>query len=215
VTRGILAVLARCRHPVTIVTKSALVMRDLDLLEDLARDRLVSVMVSITSLTDDIKRTLEPRTASPRARLRVVEQLSRAGVHVGVLVAPVIPAITDHEMEDILKAAADAGAASAGYVLLRLPHELKVIFREWLADHYPDRAAHVMSLINQARGGKDYDSEFGVRMRGTGAYAQLLRARFDLAVRKLGLKSAEGRYELDCSKFRPPVPAGGQISLGF
>jgi DNA repair photolyase len=215
VTRGILAVLARCRHPVTIVTKSALVMRDLDLLEDLAKDRLVSVMVSITSLTDDIKRTLEPRTASPRARLRVVEQLSRAGVHVGVLVAPVIPAITDHEMEDILKAAADAGAASAGYVLLRLPHELKVIFREWLADHYPDRAAHVMSLINQARGGKDYDSEFGVRMRGTGAYAQLLRARFDLAVRKLGLKSAEGRYELDCSKFRPPVPAGGQISLGF
>jgi DNA repair photolyase len=215
VTRGILAVLARCRHPVTIVTKSALVLRDLDLLRDLAADRLVSVMVSITSLTDEIKRTLEPRTASPLARLRVVEQLSQAGVQAGVLVAPVIPAITDHEMEDILKAAADAGASSAGYVLLRLPHELKVIFREWLADHYPDRAAHVMSLINQARGGKDYDSEFGVRMRGTGSYAELLRARFDLAVRKLGLESAEGRYELDCSKFRPPVPAGGQLSLGL
>ncbi len=215
VTRGILGVLARCRHPVTIVTKSALVLRDLDLLADLARDRLVSVMVSITSLTDDIKRTLEPRTASPRARLKVVEQLAQAGVHVGVLVAPVIPAITDHEMEDILQAAADAGARSAGYVLLRLPHELKVIFREWLADHYPDRAAHVMSLINQARGGKDYDSEFGVRMRGTGAYAELLRARFDLAVRKLNLKSAEGRYELDCSKFCPPVRTGGQMSLGL
>ena len=100
-------------------------------------------------------------------------------------------------------------------MLLRLPHELKLIFREWLADHYPDRAAHVMSLINQARGGKDYDSEFGVRMRGTGAYADLLRARFDLAVRKLGLESSEGRYELDCSKFRPPVPAGGQMSLGL
>jgi len=215
VTRGILAVLARCRHPVTIVTKSALVLRDLDLLEDLAKDRLVSVMVSITSLTDEIKRTLEPRTASPLARLRVVQQLSQAGVHEGVLVAPVIPAITDHEMEDILAASADAGAISAGYVLLRLPHELKIIFREWLADHYPDRAAHVMSLINQARGGKDYDSEFGVRMRGTGAYAELLRARFDLAVRKLGLHSSEGRYELDCSKFRAPVPAGGQMSLGL
>src|SRR6201999_642616 len=130
VTRSILAVLARCRHPVTIVTKSALVLRDMDLLEDLAKDRLVSVMLSITSLTDEIKRTLEPRTASPLARLRVVHQLSQAGVHVGVLVAPVIPAITDHEMEDILKAAADAGAASAGYVLLRLPYEVKDLFRE-------------------------------------------------------------------------------------
>src|ERR1700689_5238835 len=129
VTRGILAVLARCRHPVTIVTKSALVLRDLDLLRDLATDRLVSVMVSITSLTDDIKRTLEPRTASPQARLRVVRQLSEAGVPVGVLVAPVIPAITDHEMEDILAAARAAGAGSASYVLLRLPHEVKIIFR--------------------------------------------------------------------------------------
>ena len=146
-------------------------------------------MLSITSLTDDIKRTLEPRTASPLARLRVIRELSRAGVPVGVLVAPVIPAITDHEMEDILAAARAAGASSAGYVLLRLPHELKVMFREWLEDHYPDRAAHVMSLINQARGGKDYDSQFGVRMKGTGAYAELLRARFDLAERKLGLRA--------------------------
>src|SRR6202034_818393 len=215
VTRSILAVLARCRHPVTIVTKSALVLRDLDLLTDLARDRLVSVTVSITSLTNDIKRTLEPRTASPQARLRVVRQLSEAGIPVGVLVAPVIPAITDHEMEHILAAARGAGASFAGYVLLRLPHEVKILFREWLQDHYPDRAAHVMSLINQARGGKDYDSEFGVRMRGTGAYAELLRARFDLAVRKLGLQSSEGRYDLDCSKFRPAVPARGQVSLGL
>jgi DNA repair photolyase len=215
VTRGILTVLARCRHPVTIVTKSALVLRDLDLLADLARDRLVSVMVSITSLSDEIKRTLEPRTASPLTRLRVVAELARAGVQVGVLVAPVIPAITDHEMEHILSAAAEAGASSAGYVLLRLPHELKILFREWLTDHYPERAAHVMSLINQARGGKDYDSEFGVRMRGTGAYAELLRARFDLAVRKLGLEAAQARYELDCSKFRPPAAASGQMSLGL
>jgi DNA repair photolyase len=215
VTRGILTVLTRCRHPVTIVTKSSLVLRDLDLLADLARDRLVSVMVSVTSLTDEIKRTLEPRTASPQARLRTVRQLTEAGVPVGVLVAPVIPAITDHEMEDILAAAKAAGASAAGYVLLRLPHELKAIFREWLADHYPERAAHVMSLINQARGGKDYDSTFGVRMKGTGAYAELLRARFELAKRKLGLADDDERYDLDTSKFRPPATPGAQLSLGF
>jgi DNA repair photolyase len=215
VTRGILGVLARCRHPVTIVTKSALIIRDLDLLEDLAKDRLVSVMLSITSLTADIKRTLEPRTASPQARLRVIQQLSEAGIPVGVLVAPVIPAITDHEIEDILSAARSAGATRAGYVLLRLPHELKILFREWLAEHYPDRAKHVMSLINQARGGKDYDSQFGTRMRGTGPYAELLRTRFDLAKRKLGFLGAEQRYELDTTLFRPPRADTPQLSLGF
>jgi DNA repair photolyase len=213
VTRGILAVLTRCRHPVTIVTKSALIVRDLDLLTDLAKDKLVSVMVSVTSLTNDIKRTLEPRTASPQARLRVIEQLSEAGVPVGVLVAPVIPAITDHEIEDIMAAAKEAGASRAGYVLLRLPHELKIIFREWLAQHYPDRAKHVMSLINQSRGGKDYDSEFGTRMRGTGPYADLLRTRFDLAKRKLGFTGAEERYELDTNLFRPPLKSTPQLSL--
>lgn len=215
VTRGILAVLARCRHPVTIVTKSALIVRDLDLLTDLAKDKLVSVMVSITSLTNDIKRTLEPRTASPQARLRVIQQLSAAGVPVGVLVAPVIPAITDHEIEDILSASKEAGASRAGYVLLRLPHELKIIFREWLAQHYPDRAKHVMSLINQSRGGKDYDSQFGTRMRGTGPYAELLRTRFDLAKRKLGFAGAEERYELDTQLFRPPRPNTPQLRLEF
>jgi len=213
VTRGILAVLTRCRHPVTIVTKSALIIRDLDLLTDLAKDKLVSVMVSVTSLTNDIKRTLEPRTASPQARLRVIEQLSGAGVPVGVLVAPVIPAITDHEIEDIMAAAKEAGASRAGYVLLRLPHELKIIFREWLAQHYPDRAKHVMSLINQSRGGKDYDSQFGTRMRGTGPYAELLRTRFDLAKRKLGFAGAEERYELDTSLFRPPRLPTPQLDL--
>src|ERR1700678_3777410 len=204
VTRSILAVLARCRHPVTIVTKSALVRRDLDLLADLAADRLVSVMISITSLTDDIKRTLEPRTASPQARLRVVRQLAQAGIPVGALVAPVIPAITDHEMEDILAAAKEAGASSAGYVLLRLPHEVKVLFREWLAEHYPDRAKHVMSLINQTRGGKDYDAEFGQRMSGTGPYAELLRTRFELARRKCGFDTVRDRYDLTTEMFRPP-----------
>src|ERR1700734_1523439 len=215
VTRSILAVLARCRHPVTIVTKSALVLRDLDLLADLAADRLVSVMISITSLTDDIKRTLEPRTASPQARLRVVRQLSEAGISVGVLVAPVIPAVTDHEMEDILAAAKDAGAGSAGYVLLRLPHEVKVLFREWLAEPYPDRAKHVMSLINQTRGGKDYDAEFGQRMSGTGPYAELLRTRFELARRKCGFDAAEDRYDLATHLFRPPAAAHPQMTLGF
>jgi DNA repair photolyase len=215
VTRGILAVLTRCRHPVTIVTKSALIIRDLDLLTDLAKDRLVQVMLSITSLTSDIKRTLEPRAASPQARLRVIGQLTEAGVSVGVLIAPVIPAITDHEMEDILAAAKDAGASSAGYVLLRLPHEVKTLFREWLAEHYPDRAKHVMSLINQSRGGKDYDSEFGQRMSGTGPYAQLLQQRFELARRKCGFDPAHDRYQLRTDLFRPPAPDQPQLSLGF
>ena len=213
VTRGILQVLANCRHPVTIVTKSALVVRDLDLLTSLAADRLVSVMVSITSLDNDIKRTLEPRAASPHARLRVIEELARAGVPTGVLVAPVIPAITDHEMEDILSAARQAGAERAGYVLLRLPHEVKTLFREWLVEHYPDRAKHVMSLINQARGGKDYDAQFGTRMRGTGAYADMLRVRFQLARRKLGWTEGD-RAELSVALFRPPVDTA-QLTLGF
>jgi DNA repair photolyase len=215
VTRGILAVLARCRHPVTIVTKSALVLRDVDLLSDLAKDRLVSVMLSITSLTDDIKRTLEPRAASPQARLRVIRQLADAGVPVGVLIAPVIPVITDHEMEDIMAAAKEAGASSAGYVLLRLPHEVKTLFRDWLAEHYPDRAKHVMSLINQARGGKDYDAAFGRRMSGTGPYAELLGTRFELARRKLGFDDAKDRHVLDASLFRPPAPDQPQLTLGF
>jgi DNA repair photolyase len=132
-----------------------------------------------------------------------------------VLVAPVIPAITDHEMEDILAAARQAGATSAGYVLLRLPHELKLLFREWLQDHYPDRAAHVMSLISQARGGKDYDARFGVRMKGTGPYAELLRARFELAARKLGLIPSGDRHDLDTSLFRPPAAGAAQLTLGF
>jgi DNA repair photolyase len=215
VTRGILSVLARCRHPVTIVTKSALIVRDIDLLAELAQDRLVSVMLSITSLTNDIKRTLEPRTASPQARLRVIHQLAGAGIPVGVMVAPVIPAITDHEMEDILAAARDAGASLASYTLLRLPHEVKILFREWLAEHYPDRAKHVMSLVNQTRGGKDYDSQFGVRMRGTGPYAELLRTRFELAARKLGFAPSSARHDLATDLFRPPLPATPQLSLGF
>jgi DNA repair photolyase len=215
VTRGILAVLTRCRHPVSIVTKSALILRDIDLLTELARHRLVTVTVSVTSLSNEIKRTLEPRAASPQARLRVIEELTRVGVPMGVLVAPVIPAITDHELESILGAARQAGAIRASYVLLRLPHEVKTLFREWLSQHYPDRAKHVMSLINQTRGGKDYDSQFGVRMRGTGPYAELLRTRFELAVRKLGFDMSSDRHDLATDLFRPPVAQGPQLTLGF
>jgi DNA repair photolyase len=215
VTRSVLAVLAECRHPLSIVTKSALIVRDLDLLEDLARDHLVSVMVSVTTLDPDLKRKLEPRTASPEARLRVIQQLAAVGIPVGVMVAPVIPALTDHEMEQILEAAKTAGASRAGYTLLRLPHEVKDLFREWLAEHYPERAAHVMSIINQSRGGKDYQAEFGTRMTGTGIFAQLLRSRFEIAKRKFALDGGGGRHELRTDLFRPPLANTGQMTLGF
>jgi DNA repair photolyase len=214
VTRGILGVLARCRHPVSVITKSALVTRDIDLLADLARDELATVAVSLTSLEASIKRTLEPRTASPEARLRVIRQLTEAGIPVSVMVAPVIPAITDHELEHLLEAARDAGATMAGYVLLRLPYEVKTLFREWLAEHYPDRAQHVMSLVNDARGGRDNDPQFGSRMRGTGPYAELLRSRFRLACRKLGLNAGRGG-RLATHRFLPPTPSGGQMGLDF
>ena len=215
VTRSVLKVLAECRHPISIVTKSALIVRDLDLLQDMARDRLVSVMVSITTLDNDVKRALEPRTASPQARLNVLEQLSAAGVPVGVMVAPVIPSLTDHEMEHILEAAKNSGASRAGYTLLRLPHEVKDLFREWLAEHYPDRAQHVMSIINQSRGGKDYQAEFGTRMVGTGVFAQLLKKRFQIAKRRLGLDEADERFDLRTDLFRPPAVNRAQMTLGF
>lgn len=204
VTREILEVLARCRHPVTIITKGALVLRDLDLLADLAKDGLAGVGISVTTLDVSLKRAMEPQAASPRARLEAVRRLNEAGVPTGVLVAPVIPALTDHEMEAILEAAAAAGARWAGYVLLRLPYEVKDLFREWLAAHLPDSADHVMSLIRQMRGGKDYDSSFGTRMRGTGPLAELLRSRFQIACRRLGLGS--GRQQPpNTSLFRPPT----------
>ena len=203
VTREILEVLTRCRHPVTIITKGALVLRDLDLLCDLARDGLAGVGVSITTLDADLKRVMEPQAASPRARLEVVRRLSEAGVPAGVLVAPVIPALTDHEMEAILESCAAAGARWAGYVLLRLPHEVKDLFREWLGAHYPDRADHVMSLVRQMRGGRDYDPAFGARMRGTGPLAALLRDRFQIACRRLGLETGREAAP-DTGHFRPP-----------
>jgi DNA repair photolyase len=212
VTRSILEVLSRTRHPVTVITKSALVLRDLDLLADMARARLASVAVSVTTLDDELKRRMEPRAAAPQARLRVLRELRAAGVPAGVLIAPVIPALTDHEMEDILAASAAAGARWAGYVLLRLPYQIKDLFSEWLAEHFPERAAHVMSLVRDMRGGRENDPRFGFRMRGTGPYALLLRDRFKLACGRVGLTSA-GRDGLNTADFRPPPRAAAQLCL--
>jgi DNA repair photolyase len=212
VTRTILTVLAAARHPVSIITKGVGITRDLDILREMAQHRLVSVAISVTTLDAEIKRTLEPRAAAPQARLKVIRALTDAGVPVGVMVAPVVPAITDHEMETILDAAATAGAKSAAYVLLRLPYEVKDLFKEWLAQHYPQRAEHVMSLVRDARGGRENDPQFGTRMRGTGAYAELIRARFRVASRRLGLDSVRER-PLDTTLFRPPGPASSQLQL--
>jgi DNA repair photolyase len=214
VTRSILEVLRDTRHPVTIITKGSLIARDLDLLADLARDGLVNVFVSVTTLDNDTKRLLEPRAAAPAARLRIIRQLTECGVNVGVLVAPIIPMITEHELEQVLEAAAAAGARRAGYVILRLPHELKLLFREWLQTHYPERAAHVMSIIRSMRGGQDNDPRFGSRMRGVGPFAQLLRQRFQLACVRTGL--ARGAAPpLPTALFRPPPANPGQLELGL
>ena len=213
VTRAILEALLEARHPVAVITKGALVLRDLDLLRELAGRNLTQVTVSVTTLDPELKRTLEPRTASPQARLRVIAELARAGVPVSVLAAPMIPAVNDAELESILEAAAAAGAKRAGYVLLRLPHEVKDLFRAWLEAHLPLRAAHVMSLVQQARGGRDNDPAFGTRMRGTGPWAAMLRARFQRACARFGLNS-ERAVELDTASFRAPR-IGGQLELDW
>lgn len=212
VTRGILELMLECDHPVSIVTKSALVLRDLDLLAGLARRNLVRVYLSVTTLDDDLKRRMEPRTASPRARLAAVRGLARAGVPVGVMYAPVIPAINDHELEAVVEAAARAGAGSVDYILLRLPREVRDLFYEWLATHFPDRVGRVRSRIHELRDGRDNDPRFGSRMRGSGPWAELLRVRLATARRRAGLP--EGRWPpLDTSRFRVPQPAGGQLAL--
>lgn len=191
VTRSIIEVLAKRRHPFSIITKSAMIERDIDLLAPLAKDNLVYALVSVTTLNKDIKRTLEPRTASPAARLRAIRNLSEAGIPVGVMVAPVIPVLTDSELEKIIEAAAAAGARSAGYVLLRLPYELKDLFGEWLEQHEPLKAKHVWSRLHDMRGGRDNDPRWGLRQRGEGQYAELLAQRFAAACVRYGLKHRE------------------------
>ena len=199
ITRQILEVLQRARHPLAIITKGALVTRDLDILAEMAGDGLCSVAVSITTLDPHLKRHMEPRAASASARLQAVEDLSGAGVPVTVLFAPVIPALNDGDMEQVLRRAADAGASGAAYILLRLPLEIRDLFHEWLHQHYPLKADHVISLLRQCRGGADYDTRFGHRMRGTGTFADLLEQRFRLCCRRLGLQQGErapGRTDL-------------------
>ncbi len=212
ITRGILEVLWRFRHPVTVVTKSHTVLRDLDLLSDMSKLRLCRVFISITTLDEGLKRSLEPRAPSPAARLKAIGALKAAGVPVGVLAAPMIPAVNDHELERILGAAAVAGAGSAGFVLLRLPNELKDLFESWLRTHLPLRADHVLNRIRAMRGGQLNDSQFGTRFKGAGVEAQLLQKRFELLCRRLQLDGSR-QQGLNCAAFRIPPRAGDQ--LGF
>ena len=212
VTRSILEVLAESHHPVTIVTKHSLVVRDIDILERLAAERLVKVFVSVTTLDDELKRRMEPRAASPRARLAAIGKLVEAGIPTGVMYAPVVPAINDHELEAVLEAAAAVGAATAGYVLLRLPGEVKELFYEWLNLHYPDRAQKVRNRIRELRGGRDNDARFGHRMRGQGTWAALLKSRFEASCRKHGFGSGRAA-PLTTSLFRPPNRWPGQMDL--
>lgn len=212
-TRQVLEILAECEHPVTVVTKSALIERDLDLLGPMAAKNLVLVHVSIGTLDRVVARRLEPRAASPQRRLDTIRALSSAGVPTGVLVAPIIPALTDATIESVIEAAHAAGATSADYTLLRLPNELKGMFREWLATHYPQRADHVMSIVRDMRGGRDNDPEFHSRMSGKGKYAELIRTRFALARKRFGMDlRLRDRIDLDCTRFRAPSP-GGQMRL--
>ena len=210
ITRDCIEILRDCRHPLIITTKSDRVLRDLDLLSDMARDGLVAVGISVTSLDPQIARSLEPRAPRPDKRLEAIRRLAEAGIPAHVNVAPVIPAITDHEMEAILKAAAEAGARSASFIPVRLPHEVAPLFRAWLDAHCPDRASKVMSIINELRGGRDNDPEFGSRMRGQGVWAELLRTRFRKGCARHGLNMGE-RIALRTDLFRPP--AGEQMEL--
>lgn len=215
-TRGIIELLSECSHPLTIVTKSSLVERDLDLLGPMARRNLVRVHVSIGTLDRTLARRLEPRAASPRRRLDTLRALASAGIPCGVLVAPIVPALSDKSIEEVLEAAAAAGATSAAYIVMRLPHELKGLFHDWLSQHYPLRARHVMSAVRQLRGGKENDPRFGDRMSGTGLFADLIGRRFAIACRRLSLHGSDhgGREipPLDTGKFRPPA-IGSQLPL--
>jgi DNA repair photolyase len=211
ITRSILAVLREFRHPVGIVTKSALILRDIDILAPMAEMGLARVALSVTTLDRKLARVMEPRAATPQRRLDTIAALSRADIPVGVMFAPVIPALNDDELEAVLAQATGAGAQSAGYVLLRLPLEIKDLFREWLEASTPGRAKHVMSLIRQMRGGKDYDSQWHTRMKGTGPYAEMIARRFHMAVKRLGLNRE--RTQLAIGKFRRPPRTGDQLGL--
>jgi len=211
ITRAVVEVLAEHRHAFSVITKSALVERDLDLIAPLAKEHLAAVYVSITTLDPELARLLEPRAAAPQRRLRTIETLARAGVPVGVSVSPVIPFLNEPELERILDAAAAAGASRAFSVVLRLPWEVSPLFQQWLEQHFPERAARVMARVRDMRGGRDNDARFGSRMTGQGVWAQLLRQRFDKACARLGLNRE--RIELDLTLFRQPAADAAQASL--
>jgi DNA repair photolyase len=210
ITRAVLELCLETGHPVTITTKSARVLRDLDLLTELAQRELTAVSISVTSLDPRLSGTLEPRASAPAKRLAAIEALSRAGVHANVSVSPIIPAITDSFIEAILSEAGARGAASASWIMLRLPHEVAPLFREWLDVHFPDRAAKVTAIVQSVRGGKDNDARFFSRMKPTGVWADLVRSRFRLGLKRSGIPQA--RPLLDCSRFRPPS-RDGQLAL--
>jgi DNA repair photolyase len=211
IMRRVLEVLSRWNHPVSIVTKGALIGRDIDILADMAARNLVSVGISVTTLDPGLSRRMEPRAPAPARRLEAIRTLSDAGIRVRVMVAPVVPVLTDHEIEAILAAAAEAGAAAASWILLRLPLEVAPLFRDWLERAVPGQAAHVMNRLREMRGGKDYDAEWGRRMTGEGVHADLIRHRFRIAAGRLGL--ARELPPLDISRFTPPPRGGDQLSL--
>jgi len=211
IMRQILEVLRDANHPVMIVTKSAMVTRDIDILAPMAEKGLVRVGISVTTLDRKLARTMEPRASTPSKRLEAIRMLAEAGIPAGVLVSPIIPALNDHEIERVLEGARTAGATEASYVLLRLPLEVSPLFRDWLLRNYPDRYRHVMSLIRSMRGGKDYDAEFGKRMKGAGPYAWQIGRRFEIATRKFGLNRRNLKLRTDL--FSPPVKEVAQLSL--
>ena len=219
ITRQCLEVLHECDHPLGIITKSSLIERDIDLLKPMAEKNLIAAAVTVTTLDHSISRTLEPRAASPTRRLQTIEKLGQAGIPVLVSVAPVIPFVTEQELEKVMRAAADAGATAAGYTVLRLPWEVNPLFQQWLQTHFPERAQRVMNRIRDMRGGKDYDANFATRMRGEGLWADMIRQRFAKGLKRYGLGKS-GRFgQLDCSLFRKPLTiptaqkTGGQLDI--
>jgi DNA repair photolyase len=213
ITRALLEAFLEYRHPVSLISKGSLMRRDIDLLSALAERKLCSVAISVPTMDSELKRLLEPRVPAAESRFRLIDDLRQSGVPVSLLMAPIIPAVNDREIESIVANAAARGVSHASYIFLRLPHEVSVLFQEWLATHMPDRAAHVMSLVRQASGGRDYDARFGHRQSGRGAYADMISQRFAAAGRRFGVATGRHRQALDCKQFRKP--GAHQQSLDF
>jgi DNA repair photolyase len=211
IMRGLLEVLSEVNHPVAIVTKGSLIERDIDILSDMAQRGLVRVGISVTTLDAKLSRLMEPRVPAPKRRLQIIERLTGAGIPVRVMVSPLVPALTDPELEAILTAGRDAGAQSASWIMLRLPREVSVLMQDWLAQHYPDRAGRIMTRLREMHGGKEYDANWHSRMRGEGPYAEMIGQRFDLAVKRLGLSTL--LPPMRCDLFRPPKRASAQLDL--